>query len=76
MAGLPLPKKEPTGPFFIDTASCQCALQPRIKVAVAHDKPQVSWRCIGQATEDVGNVFAVVRQKSALIIHELKNHAE
>lgn len=36
---------EPTGPFFVDTGACRCALQEELSGE--------AWRCIGNATEDL-----------------------
>ena len=53
MAGLPLPTSLPSGPIFIDTASCQCALrasQDTVPKNISHTQV---WRCVGNATENV-----------------------
>lgn len=40
-----LQASEPTGPFFIDTGACRCALQEELSGE--------AWRCIGNATGDL-----------------------
>lgn len=53
MSGTPLPSKSPEGPFFIDTASCQCAFQPTRQIKVDKGRPRGIWRCIGSGSDDV-----------------------
>ena len=36
---------EPTGPFFVDTGACRCALQEELSGE--------AWRCVGNGTEDL-----------------------
>ena len=40
-----LQASEPTGPFFVDTGACRCALQEELSGE--------AWRCIGNGTEDM-----------------------
>ena len=40
-----LQASEPTGPFFVDTGACRCALQEELSGE--------AWRCIANGTEDV-----------------------
>lgn len=53
MSGTPIPSKAPGGPFFVDTASCQCAIQPTRQIEVHNDQPLEAWRCIGNGRDDV-----------------------
>jgi len=53
MSGTPIPSKAPDGPFFVDTASCQCAIQPTRQIEVHNAQPHEAWRCIGKGSEDV-----------------------
>lgn len=52
MSGAPIPSQTPDGPFFVDTASCQCALQPTHSIKVRKDQPHEVWRCIGDTNGD------------------------
>ena len=54
MSSIPIPAKAPLGPFFIDTASCQCALQlfNQSAVHVGDKAAEEAWRCIGNANGD------------------------
>ena len=49
---VPTADRLPTGPFFIDTESCQCALRPANQTAVEPIRSQ-GWRCIGDLNADV-----------------------
>lgn len=40
-----LQASEPTGPFFVDTGACRCALQEELSGD--------AWRCVGNGTEDL-----------------------
>ncbi len=40
-----LQASEPTGPFFVDTGACRCALQEELSGE--------AWRCVGNGTEDL-----------------------
>lgn len=40
-----LQASEPTGPFFVDTGACRCALQEELSGE--------AWRCVGNVTEDM-----------------------
>ena len=53
MSGTPIPSKAPDGPFFVDTASCQCAIQPTRQIEVHNSQPHEAWRCIGHGSDDV-----------------------
>ena len=53
MAGLPIPTSLPNGPIFVDTASCQCALQAKQDTEPNSQGRNQAWRCIGNATENV-----------------------
>ena len=44
---------QPTGPVFVDTASCRCALQPTPGTAPNDPNSSEAWRCIGDSTEDM-----------------------
>ena len=50
---IPTPDRRPSGPFFIDTESCQCALQPANQTAVESGSALQGWRCIGDPNSDV-----------------------
>ena len=50
---VPTQDRLPTGPFFIDTESCQCALRPANQTAVEPRRSPQGWRCIGDPNSDV-----------------------
>ena len=50
---IPTQDRLPTGPFFIDTESCQCALRPANQTAVGSRRSQQVWRCVGDPNTDV-----------------------
>ena len=49
---LPTKDKLPQGPFYIDTESCQCALQLYNQTAVTSAHSREAWRCIGDHKEN------------------------
>ena len=53
MAGLPLPASLPSGPIFVDTGSCQCALRASQETVPSDKSHSQVWRCIGNATDNV-----------------------
>lgn len=53
---------EPTGPYFIDTGGCRCALQTEVN--------KEAWRCISNTTQDIyqgdsGKWFFAVNQSDS-----------
>ena len=53
MSAVPTPSTAPDGPAFVDTASCQCALQPTRQIKVQKHQPHEVWRCVGDSNGDI-----------------------
>ena len=80
MAGIPIPTSLPTGPIFVDTASCQCALQLKQDTEPSEQSRNQAWRCIGNATENIylghtGKWFFPVNEGSKADLNQTYNWA-
>lgn len=82
MAGVPIPTPLPlpNGPIFIDTASCQCALQANQDTEPNKQSQNEAWRCTGNATENMyagksGKWFFPVNEGSKADLNQTFNSA-